>query len=162
MGSRADRLGPVLAGLVLRSYGALTSTDAPLVAVVSEAMAGRYWPDQNAIGKRIGYEPSDDSVLWMTVVGVAPGPVIDSLDAEPYPHVYVPQVQVQPQVQSQSQSQVHAQAQSAVGRRARLGTPLDECGGACGHRRLVRSGERQPRRRWSSRLPQPGKKMSAS
>lgn len=76
-----------------RGFTDADGRDAPLVAVVSEAMAARYWPGQSVIGKRFGYEQSSDSVPWITVVGVAPDPVTGSLDTEPYPHVYVPQAQ---------------------------------------------------------------------
>lgn len=34
-------------------------------------MAARYWPGQSVIGQRFGY-PMNDSVPWMTVVGLVP------------------------------------------------------------------------------------------
>lgn len=42
-------------------------TGAP-VAVISEAVAERYWPGQNPVGRRLKFIPSFD---WVTVVGVA-------------------------------------------------------------------------------------------
>ena len=69
-----------------------------LVAVVSRSMAARFWPDQNVIGKRFGYQMADDEtgesyVPWITIVGVVPDPVTSSVAREPYPHVYVPEAQ---------------------------------------------------------------------
>ncbi len=79
---------------VLRGRGLLpTDTrDGPFVAVVSETMASRFWPGQDVLGKQFGYL-IDDDVPWMTIVGVVPDPVTGTLDADPYPHVYVPQSQ---------------------------------------------------------------------
>ena len=64
----------------------------PLVAVVSETMASRFWPGESVIGKRFGYE-MEEGVPWMTIVGLVPDPVTSTVDAEPYPHVYVPESQ---------------------------------------------------------------------
>ena len=69
------------------------SRQGPLVAVVSETMATRYWPGESVLGKQFGYEAAEDSVPWITIVGVVSDPVTSSLDAEPYPHVYVPLTQ---------------------------------------------------------------------
>lgn len=78
---------PVLAG---RTFSAEDSRDGALVAVVSETMASRFWPDRSPIGATFGYEMAEDSVPWMTIVGVVPDPVTARLDRDPYPHVYVP------------------------------------------------------------------------
>lgn len=80
---------PILDG---RAFGPEDSRDGALVAVVSEAMAERYWPGERVIGKRFGYR-MDDSVPWITIVGLVPDPVTSGVDAEPYPHVYVPHAQ---------------------------------------------------------------------
>ena len=68
-------------------------TDDPLVAVVSESMQEWFWPGESAIGKRFGYEMAEDSVPWMTIVGVVPDPVRQAVSDEPYPHVYTPHAQ---------------------------------------------------------------------
>ena len=82
---------PVLAG---RGIGADDREDAPLVGVVSEAMASTYWPGESPLGKRWGYGASADSTrAWITVVGVARDPVRERLDEEPYPFVWVPAAQ---------------------------------------------------------------------
>ena len=82
---------PVLRG---RAFNEQDGPDAPLVAIVSETLVERYWPGQDVLGKRIGYQ-MDDGVPWMTIVGVVPDPVASSLDQEPYQHVYVPQAQAE-------------------------------------------------------------------
>src|SRR5262249_17139473 len=40
------------------------------VIVINEAMAETYWPNQDPVGKRIKQGRPDDSVPWLTVVGV--------------------------------------------------------------------------------------------
>jgi predicted permease len=61
-----------LLGLRLRSGRLFDSTDnsgSLNVAIVDEELAGRYWPDQDVVGKRIQLNPSDNG-SWLTIVGV--------------------------------------------------------------------------------------------
>jgi putative ABC transport system permease protein len=61
--------------------------DAPAVVVVSEAVARRYWPGEDPIGKRLrlsGQEPE-----WRTVIGVADEVRFRRL-REPTPTIYLP------------------------------------------------------------------------
>ena len=45
---------------------------APLVTVVSEAAARRLWPNEDPMGKRLGFGfGTSDDTQWMTVIGVA-------------------------------------------------------------------------------------------
>jgi predicted permease len=44
--------------------------DAPLVAILNEAMARRLWPGQNPVGRRFKLGPQDSANPWYTVVGV--------------------------------------------------------------------------------------------
>jgi predicted permease len=78
---------PVLEG---RALSESDRRDGPLVAVVSEAMGARYWPGESVVGKRFGYQMAEDSVAWLTIVGLVPDPVTGTLDDEPYPYVYAP------------------------------------------------------------------------
>lgn len=82
-------------GIRLREGRTFTNSDgagAPLVAVVSQAMAQRYWPDRSALGARVrqGDEPAGQ---WRTVVGVVGDVRNDDADAPPIPYLYVPLAQ---------------------------------------------------------------------
>jgi predicted permease len=65
---------------------------APMVAIVSEAMAERYWPGRSPLGARLrqGDEPAGE---WRTVVGVVHDIRNDDADAPPIPYLYVPLAQ---------------------------------------------------------------------
>jgi putative ABC transport system permease protein len=57
---------PVLAG---RAFSERDDADAPLVAIVNEALARRYFPGDAPVGQRVRYG-RDASDPWLTVVGV--------------------------------------------------------------------------------------------
>jgi len=72
-----------------RSLRAGDHEDAPLVALVNETMAERYWPGQDAIGKR--FHLGTASQPWIEIVGIARqvrhNAVIEDARAEMYiPH----------------------------------------------------------------------------
>jgi predicted permease len=75
----------------LRSGRDFTEADAtegaPMVVIVSETMAKRYWPGVDPIGRRLRPGRSQN---WQTVVGVAADLHHLSLDADPNPMVYYP------------------------------------------------------------------------
>ncbi|MEE8584141.1 MAG: ABC transporter permease, partial [Acidobacteriota bacterium] len=80
-------------GIPLKSGRTLRRTDGPgseLVALISEEAARVFWPGENPIGKRFGYDLDDPSLV--TIVGVA-GDVKGALEGEPPPQVYVLQSQ---------------------------------------------------------------------
>jgi putative ABC transport system permease protein len=58
------------------------------VALISAAVARKYWPAGDAIGKRIGY-PFPGSP-WLTVVGIVPDVRVDSLRDTSSVAIYVP------------------------------------------------------------------------
>ena len=82
----------------LRQGRLLTEQDragGPMVAVVDEELAHRYWPNADPIGKRITYGPpagvSDTSAReWIEVVGVVGHTKHEGLDAENRVQVYLP------------------------------------------------------------------------
>jgi len=43
---------------------------APKVLIINQAMAQRYWPGEEALGKRIDFGLNDKTVTWTTIVGV--------------------------------------------------------------------------------------------
>ena len=65
---------------------------APLVAIVSQAMAHRFWTSRSPLGARVrqGDEPAGQ---WRTVVGVVADIRNDDADAPPIPYLYVPLAQ---------------------------------------------------------------------
>jgi predicted permease len=44
--------------------------DAPLVLIINQSMARRYWPNEDAVGKRITFEDKPKEKDWMTIVGI--------------------------------------------------------------------------------------------
>ena len=83
---------PLLRG---RLYEASDRGDAAPVAVVSEALAHRYWPDRTPLGARITLgDPEDSTSVWMTVVGVVGDVRQEGPAAAAYPQLYLPLAQV--------------------------------------------------------------------
>jgi putative ABC transport system permease protein len=70
--TRADYFGTLNIPLVAGRYfdARDDEPDAPLVAIVSESVARRFWPGQEAVGKRIKTGDPEYQVPWMRVVGV--------------------------------------------------------------------------------------------
>jgi putative ABC transport system permease protein len=64
-------------------------------AIVSRGLASRFWPGEDAIGKRLRWGVANAAgPPWMTIVGVA-GDVIDGpLGRDPVLHVYVPYTEI--------------------------------------------------------------------
>jgi predicted permease len=63
---------PVLRG---RAFERADALDAPLVAIVDELLAQKYFRDQDPIGRRVAldYDPANVAkTKWMTIVGVVP------------------------------------------------------------------------------------------
>lgn len=78
-------------GIPLRRGRGFSETDTegrPLVAIVNEAMARRFWPGEDAIGKRLTFNPAAGAGPWMTVVGIAGNVRRFSLTEEPDAQIY--------------------------------------------------------------------------
>jgi predicted permease len=80
-----------------REFTLRDDLNAPLRIAVNEAFARRYWPGQNAVGKRMKYGPADSKSPWMEVIGVAGNSKFESLRqiAGATPVVYGPLLQSQ-------------------------------------------------------------------
>jgi predicted permease len=69
--------------------------DAPQVVIINQIMAARYWPGEDAVGKRFTFEDNPKEKDWMRIVGVV-GDVKDKPDspsAEPafwWPYAQAP------------------------------------------------------------------------
>ncbi len=63
---------------------------APPTVVINRTMAARFWPNEDAVGRRFkgGGRPSD--APWWTVIGVVGDMRQVSLDAPPEPEIYTP------------------------------------------------------------------------
>jgi putative ABC transport system permease protein len=61
--------------------------NAPLVVIVNETMARRYWPDGSPVGKRVLFAGSND---WREVVGVVRDVRHWGLDRPVNPEIYLP------------------------------------------------------------------------
>lgn len=76
---------PILEG---RGFSAADNQDQLGQVVVSRSVAGKHWPNQGAIGKRLRL--SGEASEWQTVVGVVGEVRGGSLREEPEPVVYLP------------------------------------------------------------------------
>jgi putative ABC transport system permease protein len=79
---------PILEG---RGFTEQDTAGAPRVAIVNQALAERFWPGQNGIGKRIEI-PSAPGAPW-EVVGIARNSKYLAVFEWPLPYFYVPQAQ---------------------------------------------------------------------
>jgi putative ABC transport system permease protein len=77
-----------------RFLGHQDGADAPPVAVITETMARRYWPDSDPVGRRIRFAANDP---WRTIVGVAGDIRQNTFDDTFRPTAYVPIAQAPPQ-----------------------------------------------------------------
>jgi putative ABC transport system permease protein len=73
---------PLVSG---REFSAADAEGSQLVAVVNVAFANRYWPHQDALGKKLHADGR-----WWTVVGVAQNSDTDSIGQKPDPFFYLP------------------------------------------------------------------------
>ena len=58
---------PLLRG---RFFDASDTKDAPTKWIVNQTLAARYWPNEDAVGKRITFEDHPAAKDWITIVGV--------------------------------------------------------------------------------------------
>ena len=79
---------PIVEG---RDFTLQDSAKSQRVTIVNEEFVNRYWPKQDAIGKRLY---SDLPKEWLTVVGVARNNKVNWLNEKPTPFVYLPLYQM--------------------------------------------------------------------
>jgi putative ABC transport system permease protein len=73
-----------------RDFVESDTSDSEPIAIVDETLARMYWPDGDALGKRV--ETTGD-MQWMTIVGVVGGIKQDALSEKLQPHIYAPLAQ---------------------------------------------------------------------
>ena len=77
-----------------RFFTEADTADAPGVVIVNQAMAKKYWPGENALGKRINFGDADpQKIKWFTIVGVVTNIHHQGLDIDPKPEFYLPHSQ---------------------------------------------------------------------
>ena len=76
---------PIVRG---RAFTANDKEGAPLVAIVNEQFAQKYWPNQDALGKRLRIDSKKDE--WLQVVGVAKTGKYTFVGEPPTDFLYLP------------------------------------------------------------------------
>jgi predicted permease len=91
----AEALGiPLVRG---RWFTEFDTEGAARVIVVDEDLANRYWPGEDAIGKRITRgDPANPDATWYEVVGVVGHTMHEGLDADPRVQLYFSADQIPP------------------------------------------------------------------
>jgi predicted permease len=79
---------PIVQG---RAFTDRDAVDAPAVVIVTEALARRYWPGENPLGRRLQWGRTRPP---FTVVGVVPDIKVSGLDADSVPMVYMAMFQI--------------------------------------------------------------------
>jgi predicted permease len=78
---------PLLKG---RFFNEADNADSPLVIIVNDSFAKKFWPGEEAIGKRIVMGGMSPDPKWITIVGVVTDIRHAGLDVEPKPEMYIP------------------------------------------------------------------------
>src|SRR2546423_1891235 len=78
-----------------RALGAQDAAESPLAVLVSESLAKKFWPNEDAVGKRVRFYNSDPTAQrpWRTIVGVVGDVKQYGLDTSGGIALYVPQLQ---------------------------------------------------------------------
>jgi predicted permease len=75
-----------------RGFASSDTTTSPRVALINKAMAARFWPEQNPIGKRVRLMDRQDQP-WVEVVGVTADNKFNWIGEGPTAWLYLPQRQ---------------------------------------------------------------------
>ena len=82
---------PLLRG---RFFSEGDNVDAPGVAIINDALAKKYWLNEDALGKRITFSDTrKPDVKWLTIVGIVRSIRHRGLDVDPAPEYYLPLAQ---------------------------------------------------------------------
>jgi putative ABC transport system permease protein len=82
---------PLLRG---RFFSESDNSQAPGVVIINDALARKYWPNEDALGKRITFsDPRKPDPKWLTIVGIVQSIRHRGLDLDPAPEYYLPLAQ---------------------------------------------------------------------
>ena len=82
---------PLLRG---REFTQRDTQDAPRTTIINQALADRYWPGEDALGKRIAYSGfGEGKPNWCEIVGIVGNVKHSGPDLPEKPEVYVPYLQ---------------------------------------------------------------------
>ena len=77
-----------------RVFTEADTADAPGVVIINQVMAKKYWPGEDAVGKRINFSDADpNNIKWFTIVGTVGDIHHQGLDVDPKPEYYLPHPQ---------------------------------------------------------------------
>jgi putative ABC transport system permease protein len=82
---------PLMAGRFFNESDTASSTP---VAIVNQALARKYWPNENAVGKRITFGDPTKDPKWITIVGIVGNIHHRALDVDSQPEYYTPHTQL--------------------------------------------------------------------
>jgi predicted permease len=106
---------PLLKG---RGFDARDTTSSPAVAIVSGSLARKYWPGENAVGKRL--KPDIAGSSWCLVVGVAADVRHWGTDVVIEPTAYYPYAQVPESMRSLVEANMGIAVRSGLAQRELL------------------------------------------
>ncbi|TAK13853.1 MAG: FtsX-like permease family protein, partial [Acidobacteria bacterium] len=79
---------PILSG---RPFAAADIANGQLPVVINQTLARRFFPDGDAVGRRIAFDAPAEKVRWRTIVGVAADEPQDGLGMPAQPELYEPE-----------------------------------------------------------------------
>jgi putative ABC transport system permease protein len=85
-----------------RDIGERDNLNAPGAVIINEQLARKYWPGEEALGKRITLDDLDKNPSWLTVVGIASNAKQDTWTGTPAPEMYLPLMQSREYLQAPS------------------------------------------------------------
>ena len=82
---------PLLRG---RFFSEADNMEAPGAVIINDALAKKYWPNEDALGKRITFDDGrTPDPKWLTIVGIVRSIRHRGLDVDPAPEYYLPLAQ---------------------------------------------------------------------
>lgn len=77
-----------------RFFNEADNADAPGAVIINDALARKYFPNEDALGKRITFsDPRKPDPKWLTIVGIVQSIRHHALDVDPAPEYYLPLAQ---------------------------------------------------------------------